>query len=63
MSERIAFLTGHLAQPRLEKVLAGMGETEFGWSVVNLVVYPPVVLGLLALTYSAIAHRRRIVAP
>ena len=36
MSERIAFLTGHLAQPRLEKVLADMGETEFGWSVVNV---------------------------
>lgn len=36
MSERIAFLTGHLAQPRLEKVLADMGETEFGWSVINV---------------------------
>jgi dihydropteroate synthase len=36
MSERIAFLTGHLAQPRLEKVLAGMGETDFSWSVVNV---------------------------
>ncbi|MGN6572561.1 MAG: DUF6513 domain-containing protein [Pseudolabrys sp.] len=36
MSERIAFLTGHLAQPRLEKVLAGMGEAGFDWSVINV---------------------------
>jgi dihydropteroate synthase-like protein len=36
MSERIAFLTGHLAQPRLEKVLAGMGATDFDWSVINV---------------------------
>ena len=36
MSERIAFLTGHLAQPRLEKVLAGMGDTGFDWSVINV---------------------------
>ena len=43
--------------------LSGQLLADFGWSVVNLVVYPPVVLGLLALTYSAIARRRRIVAP
>ncbi|MEJ2378958.1 MAG: DUF6513 domain-containing protein [Pseudolabrys sp.] len=36
MSERIAFLTGHLAQPRLEKVLAGMEDAGFGWSVINV---------------------------
>jgi dihydropteroate synthase-like protein len=36
MTERIAFLTGHLAQPRLEKVLAGMGDAGFDWSVVNV---------------------------
>ena len=36
MTEQIAFLTGHLAQPRLEKVLAGMNNTEFGWSVINV---------------------------
>jgi hypothetical protein len=36
MSERIAFLTGHLAQPRLHKVLAGMGDTGFDWTIVNI---------------------------
>jgi len=36
MSERIAFLTGHLAQPRLHKVLTGMGETGFDWTIVNI---------------------------
>jgi dihydropteroate synthase-like protein len=36
MTERIAFLTGHLAQPRLEKVLAGMKNPGFAWSVINV---------------------------
>jgi len=36
MTERIAFLTGHLAQPRLEKVLAGMNSPGFAWSVINI---------------------------
>jgi dihydropteroate synthase-like protein len=36
MTERIAFLTGHLAQPRLEKVLAGMTDPGFAWRVVNV---------------------------
>jgi dihydropteroate synthase-like protein len=36
MMERIAFLTGHLAQPRLEKVLAGMKSPGFAWSVINV---------------------------
>jgi dihydropteroate synthase-like protein len=36
MSEHIAFLTGHLAQPRLEKVLAGMDDPPFAWSVINV---------------------------
>ena len=31
--ERILLLTGHLAQPRLEKVMAGLGSTPFEWSV------------------------------
>ena len=33
MSERLLFLTGHLAKPRLERLLAGLGETEFTWEV------------------------------
>jgi dihydropteroate synthase-like protein len=36
MSERILFLTGHLAEPRLRALLAGMGETGFEWGVVNI---------------------------
>jgi dihydropteroate synthase-like protein len=36
MTERIAFLTGHLAQPRLEKVLDSMKDPGFGWSVINV---------------------------
>ncbi len=35
MAERILFLTGHLARPRLEKVLAG-AELGFAWSVVDI---------------------------
>jgi len=31
--ERILLLTGHLAQPRLEKVMASLGPTPFEWSV------------------------------
>lgn len=36
MTERIAFLTGHLAQPRLEKVLAAMKSPGFAWSVIDV---------------------------
>jgi dihydropteroate synthase-like protein len=36
MAERILFLTGHLARPRLEKVLAGAGELGFEWSILDV---------------------------
>ena len=36
MPERLLFITGHLAEPRLRQVLAGMGETPFAWEVRNL---------------------------
>ena len=36
MAERIAFITGHLARARLEKVLSGLGETEFSWEIVDI---------------------------
>jgi dihydropteroate synthase-like protein len=36
MRERILFLTGRLAQNRLEKVLQGMGPTAFDWSIFNV---------------------------
>jgi len=36
MAERILLLTGHLARPRLEAVLAGAGELGFAWSVLDI---------------------------
>ncbi len=36
MTERILFLTGHLAHDRLRAVLAGLGETPFHWEVVDI---------------------------
>jgi dihydropteroate synthase-like protein len=36
MTERILFLTGRLAESRLEKVLQGMGSTPFDWSIFNV---------------------------
>jgi dihydropteroate synthase-like protein len=52
MSERILFLTGHLARPRLEKVLAGLGDTEFEWSIFDVGVK------VAALMTEAIISRR-----
>jgi dihydropteroate synthase-like protein len=36
MAERLIFLTGHLARARLERLLSGLGETEFSWAVVDI---------------------------
>ena len=36
MPEHILFLTGHLAHPRLQKVLAGFGNPGFEWSVFDV---------------------------
>jgi dihydropteroate synthase-like protein len=36
MRERVLFLTGRLAQSRLEKVLQGMEPTAFDWSILNV---------------------------
>ncbi|MCV3241225.1 DUF6513 domain-containing protein [Mesorhizobium sp. ZC-5] len=36
MAERIAFITGHLARARLEKVLSALGTTEFSWEIVDI---------------------------
>ena len=36
MAERIAFITGHLAESRLRSALAGLGDTPFTWEVVNI---------------------------
>ncbi|MGB3896928.1 MAG: DUF6513 domain-containing protein [Mesorhizobium sp.] len=36
MAERWVFLTGHLAKARLERLLAGLGKTDFDWQVVDI---------------------------
>jgi dihydropteroate synthase-like protein len=36
MAERLIFLTGHLARARLERLLTGLGETEFAWEIVDI---------------------------
>jgi dihydropteroate synthase-like protein len=36
MRERLLFLTGRLAEKRLEKVLQGMAPTPFDWSILNV---------------------------
>ena len=36
MAEHVLFLTGHLARPRLEKVLAGLADVGFSWSIVDI---------------------------
>ncbi len=36
MAERILFLTGHLARPRLEKVLQGLGAPPFSWAIFDV---------------------------
>jgi dihydropteroate synthase-like protein len=36
MAERILFLTGHLARPRLERILAATDAPPFAWSVVDV---------------------------
>lgn len=35
MTERLLFLTGHLAEARLRRLLVGLGETPFAWEVRN----------------------------
>jgi dihydropteroate synthase-like protein len=36
MAERALFLTGHLARPRLERVLSQIGRPDFEWSIVDI---------------------------
>jgi dihydropteroate synthase-like protein len=52
MAERILFLTGHLARPRLEKVLASLGDVPFEWSIFDVGVK------VAALMTGAIISRR-----
>jgi dihydropteroate synthase-like protein len=36
MTERLLFVTGHLAFPRLDRLLRAMGETPFSWAICNV---------------------------
>lgn len=36
MSDRIIFLTGHLALPRLEKLIASFGDEAREWRIINI---------------------------
>src|ERR1700731_3202338 len=36
MTERLLFLTGHLAYPRLDRLMRAMGETSFSWEVCDI---------------------------
>ncbi|PNG26122.1 DUF6513 domain-containing protein [Methylocella silvestris] len=36
MSERFLFVTGHLAYPRLERMMRSLGATPFDWDIVNI---------------------------
>src|SRR5436190_17238078 len=51
-AERILFLTGHLAEPRLQRTLKGLGTTEFEWQVLDIGVK------VAALMTEAIIRRR-----
>ena len=51
-AERILFLTGHLAEPRLRRVLESLGATEFEWQVLDIGVK------VAALMTEAIIRRR-----
>ena len=52
MAERVAFLTGHLARPRLERVLTALPPAEFEWEIVDVGVK------VAALMTQAIISRR-----
>jgi dihydropteroate synthase-like protein len=52
MAERILFLTGHLARPRLEKVLTSLNDVAFEWSIFDVGVK------VAALMTEAIISRR-----
>ena len=51
-AERLLFLTGHLAEPRLQRVLKGLGATNFEWQVLDIGVK------VAALMTEAIIRRR-----
>lgn len=56
MPERLVFVTGHLAKARLERLLAGLGETEFAWEIVDIGVK-------VAALMSADIIKRRFILP
>jgi dihydropteroate synthase-like protein len=52
MVERLLFLTGHLARPRLEKALASLGNPSFEWAIIDIGVKVAALM-----TQAIISHR------
>jgi dihydropteroate synthase-like protein len=61
----ILFLTGHLALPRLEKTLAGMGKVDFSWSIVDIGVKVAALMteAIIARRLSRPVDADRVVVP
>jgi dihydropteroate synthase-like protein len=65
MTERILFLTGHLARPRLEKIVAGMGDAGFEWTILDIGVKVAALMteGIIARRLARPVHADRVVLP
>jgi dihydropteroate synthase-like protein len=65
MAERIVCLTGRLARPRLEKVLAGLGDPRFEFSVVDIGVKVAALMteAIIARRLPRPVHGDRILVP
>ena len=65
MRERLLFLTGRLAESRLEKVLQGMAPTAFDWEIVNVGVKVAALMteSILMRRLPRPLHADRVIAP
>ena len=65
MAERVLLLTGHLALPRLEKVVAGMADAGFEWTIVDIGVKVAALMteSIIARRLSRPVNADRVVVP
>jgi dihydropteroate synthase-like protein len=65
MAERVLLLTGHLALPRLEKVVAGMADAGFEWTIVDIGVKVAALMteSIIARRLSRPVNVDRVVVP
>ncbi|MBV8427690.1 MAG: dihydropteroate synthase, partial [Hyphomicrobiales bacterium] len=67
MAEHVLFLTGRLARPRLERVLAGLDPAPFAWTVAEMGVKVAALMTeaiiLRRLDRALVAEASRIVVP